>query len=91
MADSRADQGKETPAEGSVLSDFEKWKSENEDRVKKTKAEWYKKNKLAQQARMGRPRLALLQNSSLVAKIASLNGMTRECWYPALWNLGRAV
>ena len=32
MADSRADQGKETPAEGSVLSDFEKWKSEKMNR-----------------------------------------------------------
>lgn len=32
MADSRADQGKDTPAEGSVLSDFEKWKSEKMNR-----------------------------------------------------------
>ena len=32
MADSRADQGKETQAEGSVLSDFEKWKSEKMNR-----------------------------------------------------------
>lgn len=32
MADSRADQGKETSAEGSVLSDFEKWKSEKMNR-----------------------------------------------------------
>tara|TARA_R110002072_G_scaffold175601_3_gene331500 strand:- start:4837 stop:5763 length:927 start_codon:yes stop_codon:yes gene_type:complete len=32
MADSRADQGKETQSEGSVLSDFEKWKSEKMNR-----------------------------------------------------------
>ncbi|EDM48979.1 putative polysaccharide biosynthesis protein [Marinobacter algicola DG893] len=32
MADSRADQGKETQNEGSVLSDFEKWKSEKMNR-----------------------------------------------------------
>lgn len=32
MADSRADQGKDTPDEGSVLSDFEKWKSEKMNR-----------------------------------------------------------
>ena len=32
MADSRADQEKETQAEGSVLSDFEKWKSEKMNR-----------------------------------------------------------